>query len=84
MTSEDLSELICLLRRRLDTIADAELRERDPEGQLVLLREVSEAIEAFHARHRASIPPRLNHFLGNCSFQKALEWAESELGRVQG
>ncbi len=81
MNASDLKELTGLLRRRLGTIADAELRERDPERQLALLQEASEAISAFHARHRGAIPPRLNHYLQNCSFQKALEWAEAELGR---
>lgn len=81
MDPTDLKELSELLERRLDTIADAELRERDPERQLALLQEVSEAIAAFHARHRGTIPPRLNHFLQNCSFQKALEWVEAELAK---
>lgn len=78
MKTDDLDELIALLRRRLDVIGDAAMREADPEGQLGLLREVSEAITAFHQRHRGAIPPRLNHFLENASLQKALEWAEAE------
>lgn len=83
MPTEALRELASLLRRRLDIIADTELRDRDPEHQLALLREVSETIEAFHARHRGSVPPRLNHYLGNCSYQKALEWAEAELAGAE-
>ncbi len=75
----ELGELAALLRRRLDTIADVELRESDPERQLALLQEVSEAITAFHTRHRAETPPRLRHFLENSSLQKALEWVEVEL-----
>lgn len=78
MKHEDLDELIGLLRRRLDVIGDATMRENDPEGQLALLQEISEAITAFHHRHRGAIPPRLNHFLENASLQKALEWAEAE------
>lgn len=78
MKTEDLDELIALLRRRLDVIGDAAMRESDPEGQLGLLREASEAITAFHQRHRGAITPRLNHFLENASLQKALEWAEAE------
>ncbi len=81
MKPEDLKELAAMLKRRLDTIADADLREREPKRQLALLQEVSESIAAFHARHRGAIPPRLNHFLENCSFQKALEWAEAELAK---
>lgn len=82
MKKEDLDDLVSLLHRRLEVIGDAGLRERDPEGQLAELQEVSEAISEFHRTHRGSIPPRLNHFLENSSLQKALEWAEAE--RVRG
>lgn len=82
MKTEDLDELIALLRRRLEVIGDAVMRESDPEGQLALLREVSEGIAAFHQRHRGAIPPRLNHFLENASLQKALEWAEAERSKA--
>jgi hypothetical protein len=71
----ELSELIGLLEERLRVIGDAEMRELDPAGQLARLQEVSEAIVAFHAAHRAKIQPRLNHFLENCSYSKALDWA---------
>lgn len=78
MKNEDLDELISLLLRRLEVIGDAAMRESDPDGQLALLREVSERITAFHQDHRSEIPPRLNHFLENASLQKALEWTEAE------
>ncbi len=81
MKTEDLDELTSLLRRRLEVIGDAVMRESDPEGQLGRLREVSERINAFHQNHRSEIPPRLNHFLENVSLQKALEWAEAERAR---
>ncbi|MEX2581360.1 MAG: hypothetical protein WD342_20050 [Verrucomicrobiales bacterium] len=73
-----MSELIDLLERRLTVIGDAELRERNPEAQMAQLREVSEAIAAFHERHREEIPARLNHFLANASYGKALDWARAE------
>ena len=65
-----------LLRRRLEVIADRDLRERDPAGQLRQLQEVSEAITAEHARLRPQLPPRLNHYLTQASLQKALNWLE--------
>jgi hypothetical protein len=77
----ELSELIGLLEERLRVIGDATLRERDPAGQLAKLQEVSEAIVAFHTAHRAKIQPRLNHFLENCSYAKALDWAVEALGK---
>ena len=66
-----------LLRRRLEVIADRDLRERDPAGQLRQLQEVSEAITAEHARLRPQLPPRLNHYLTQASLQKALDWIEA-------
>ena len=70
-----MSLLIQLLERRLAVIGNAELRSNDPAAQLKQLQEVSEAISAFHLKHQSDLSPRLNHFLGNCSFDKALEWA---------
>jgi len=81
MDRTDLETLLGLLRRRLETVGDAALRERDPAGQLALLREVSEAIAAFHERHRSALPPRLRHFLENASLDKARDWVEAELAR---
>lgn len=81
---EELRELVGLLDERLRIIGDVELREHDPARQLDRLREVSEAIASFHGRHRGAIPPRLNHFLENCSFEKAREWAASELDKQAG
>jgi hypothetical protein len=69
--------LHALLRRRLDIIADHAFRDRDPEGHLAQLREVSEALAAEHTRLRPVMPPRLNHFLTQSSLTKALEYLES-------
>jgi hypothetical protein len=77
----DLETLLDLLRRRLVVIGDRDLRENDPDLQLALLREVSEAITAFHGQHQADLPPRLRHFLENASLEKAREWIEAELAR---
>lgn len=77
-----LQELIGLLDERLRVIADADWRARDPDGQLARLAAVSESISAFHRAHRAVIPPRLNHFLGNWSLEKARDWAAAELEKA--
>ena len=77
ISQEEMGRLIEMLERRLEVIGDAKLRAEAPEKQLALLKEVSEAIVEFHMAHRAELSPRLNHFLENCSFEKALDWAKS-------
>lgn len=67
-------QLAVLLERRLEVIADTAWRDRDPDGQWAALREVSEALDAFRVAHQASLPKRLNHFLEQSSFGKALDW----------
>ena len=66
-----------LLLRRREVNADHEWRGRDAEAHLAALREVSEAITAEHARLRPQIPGRLQHYLTQCSYDKALTWIQS-------
>lgn len=71
----DLAEL---LHRRRRIIADHEFRDRDTMGHLAALKEVSEAITAWHGAHQDGLPARLNHFLTSASYDKALVYLESE------
>jgi hypothetical protein len=73
----DLAHLRSLLQRRIDLIADHEFRDRDAAAHLEALKKVSEEIMAEHERLRAGLPPRLNHFLTQASFSKALEYLDS-------
>ena len=82
MGKDELSEIIALLEERVRVIGDVEMREQNPDGQLAKLQSVSEAITAFHATHGGVIQPRLNHFLENCSYAKALEWANDALAKT--
>ena len=75
----DYEELVKLLKVRLETIADTDFRDRDPEGHLERLKTVSEAINSRQKELDGRIPPRLDHFLSGCSYQKALAFVESEL-----
>jgi hypothetical protein len=75
-----LTELIEMLERRLTVIGDAEMRESDPDRQLKELQSVSEAIMVFHQEHEGVMHNRLNHFLENCSFDKAIAWAQETRG----
>lgn len=73
----DFANLHALLKRRLDVIGDHAWRNRDPAGHLDGLREVSEAIATEHSRLRGKVPSRLNHFLIQASYAKALEFLEA-------
>lgn len=70
-------DLIEYLEKRLAVIGDHDLRERDPDEQLRQLQEVSEAIFAWQKKYIDQLPPRLGHFLDNCSYDKALEWLKT-------
>jgi hypothetical protein len=72
----DVTQLADLLRRRRTIIADHAWRDRDAAGHLAALIEVSEAIAATGEELRGEIHPRLDHFLRQCSFEKALAFIE--------
>lgn len=74
------AELEFLLIKRRGIIADHSWRDRDAEGHLDALRGVSETITAEHARLRAGLPPRLQHYLTQCSYDKALAWIQGAEG----
>ena len=65
-----------LLVQRLEVIADHAWRDRDAAGHLERLKQVSEALMTEHERLRAAgaVPPRLHHYLTQCSYSKALDW----------
>ena len=65
-----------LLRHRLAVIADHGWRDRDAAAHLAELQRVSEAISAEHKRLRPELPARLQHFLVQASYSKALAWIE--------
>lgn len=70
-------ELVALLKRRESVIADHSWRDRDPAAHLDALREVSEAITAWHQTNHSQIDPQLRHYLQKSSFSKALAHIES-------
>ncbi|MDB6137403.1 MAG: hypothetical protein JWO94_475 [Verrucomicrobiaceae bacterium] len=72
------TELTNLLKNRLVVIADHEMRDANSAQHLARLSEVSTSIDELFKKHRNELPPRLCHFLSHASFQKALEYLESE------
>jgi len=78
-----MDELATLLRQRVDIIGDHAFRDRDPDGHLDALKDISENIMALHSRLRdaGQLKPRLEHFLANCSYDKALAFIEEAADR---
>ncbi len=76
-----LRELAALLEQRLAIIGDGNLRDSDPEAQLRQLQQVSESLVAMHGRLKSDgqVPPRLDHFLTQCSYGKALDFVKDKL-----
>ncbi len=74
----DFSTLRALLQQRLDIIADHAFRDRDAAAHLTALQQTSEQLTSEHQRLRNVLPPRLNHFLTQASFSKAIEYIDQE------
>ena len=69
--------LLTLLQQRRALIADHAWRDRDAPAHLAALQAISEALTAEHQRLRPQLPPRLQHYLTQCSYDKAAAWIES-------
>ena len=76
----DFAHLVELLERRLEVIADHGWRERDPEGQLEQLKAVSMEIENWRQRFGGAVDFHMQHYLQNCSYDKALAVARKRAG----
>lgn len=66
------SDLIQILRRREEIIADHDWRDRDQEDHLQAIIEISGQISQWTQAHGNEIDARLAHYLNNASFSKAL------------
>jgi hypothetical protein len=69
--------LLSLLEKRRAVIADHAWRDRDAAAHLAALQAVSEALMAEHQLLRPQLPPRLQHYLTQCSYDKAAAWIQS-------
>lgn len=78
-TDASLQNLAALLRRRLEIIADHSWRDRDTDAHFLALKTVSLEIGEVHQSISGQLPARLNHFLGQCSFDKALAYIDGEM-----
>lgn len=66
--------------RRLEVIADAAWRARDPEGHLQALRCAAEEINTRAAALDPRPPADLAHYLEGQSLSKALAWLDHAAG----
>ena len=76
--SNSLAELREALRERLAIIRDEESR-RDETKDIGRLRAVSEKTDLLQESLALSIDPRLKHYLVRKSYDKALEYLETQL-----
>ena len=72
--------LAALLQKRLDLIGDHAFRDRDAQGHLNALREISEALDATFQSLKPQLAPRLRHFMEQASYSKALEYLKQGSG----
>ena len=73
---DQFDKLKYLLRKRIEIIANQELRDNDPHAHLIALKEISESIEKQHHDLQGDVSPQLEHFLDNRSYNKALKFLE--------
>ena len=77
MENENPYSLLAIaLRERLVVIADHEARNQNPAAHLERLKAASERIVQLQSQLPPNIPPRLQHFLDGCSYDKALAFLE--------
>jgi len=78
-----ISDLVAALRERLSIISDENSR-RDPEVHTPRLRAISEKIEKLETALPKPIDPQLAHFLHRKSYDKALEFLETNATEGRG
>ena len=83
--SPDYKTLVSLLEERLSTIADTAWRDRDPDGQLAALGDVSTRIDEWKIEFGGAVSPQMAHFLvSNCHSSFRTEQFTSHNGGVKG
>ena len=73
-TNPVYSELLCLITKRLDLVADRGFYHRDPAGHLAALRDSAKELEVLAGRLPPDAPPVLKHYLERQSLAKAADF----------
>ena len=68
----NFASLQAALRKRLDIVADHELRDRDPAAHLEAIKAAHRELETQIAALPPGTDPRLLHFLERQSYEKAV------------
>lgn len=68
------SELLRLITKRLDLVADRGFYHRDPAGHLEALRDSAKELELLAGRLPPDAPPVLKHYLERQSLAKAADF----------
>ncbi len=76
MSASTAAALAGALRARRTLIADEESR-REPEQHLAKLQAISEKIVTLQEQLPPPVNPQLAHFLERCSYDKALDFLET-------
>ncbi len=74
----DYKSLQALLEKRLQIIANTDLRDANPDEQLQQLIQVSQKITQWTEKNKG-IPQQLNHFLKQSSLNKALDFIKTAI-----
>jgi hypothetical protein len=74
-----LAQLLGLIERRLQIVADRDWYARDPAGHLAALQQAAADLDFAIAALPPQIDPMLRHFLEGQSYLKACDWLRSAL-----
>lgn len=73
-----MRELAGLLETLAAVIRDHELKDRDPEAHKAALQDAFQAVRTRSKELEPQLDFRLNHFLTQHSYEKALDWIRTQ------
>jgi len=74
----DLTALHSAVRKRLEVVADHELRDSDPKAHLDALMSAAATLESLVRDLPPDCDPTLRHYLERQSYMKALAWLDAK------
>jgi len=80
-STEAFAQLLGLIEKRLQIVADRDWYARDPAGHLAGLQQAAADLDVAIAALPSDIDPMLRHFLEGQSYLKACDWLRSALAQ---